>query len=501
MPDQLSFPICHARKIPVLLLALALWFFSGVTETEGSGIFSSNPETLNHVAQSIAGELGKSHQASRPRGSGGLKPVIYVSRNYFFDPHTKATYPLSSYLADELRTALAATGLFDLTTDADFDSDYVLTGNYHREKSNLIITCWLKQMMVRSDGQKVVVDAASAREELEKSHWDPQWFTDTVESRMRFLMARLEEKCASDLLGKERSRVVVERFRFQDEGLFSPFSAYVGSCITDHLTRSKLLVPLEPRDGRIIDETGIKEKNIVPTSTRGGTLAALSQSACSLTGTYWPKGEDVEVKAKLITPEDEILASASVLIPGKLINPQWLALPQKKDTGFMRAYEGFRDRGPGEAPFEVEILTTRGKNNLTYAKGEKIVFLLKVNRNAHVRIFNRGADGEIYRIFPNDFHPDDRVPAGRAVMMPGKGYGNFAFEVRAPFGNEIAKVYASDRPLEELPGKALGLGFKKMTLSAKEIQEAFTGYALKHGIALGQDDVVIRTVEVGDDER
>jgi len=161
----------------------------------------------------------------------------------------------------------------------------------------------------------------------------------------------------------------------------------------------------------------------------------------------------------------------------------------------MQAYEGFRDRVPGEDPFEVEILTTRGKNNLTYAKGEKIVFLIKVNRNAHVRIFNRGADGHIYRIFPNAFHPDDRVPAGQPVAVPGKGYGNFAFEVKPPLGNEIAKIYAADRPLQELPGKALGRGFKQMTLSAKQIQEAFTGYALKHGIALGQDDVVIRTVE------
>ena len=119
----------------------------------------------------------------------------------------------------------------------------------------------------------------------------------------------------------------------------------------------------------------------------------------------------------------------------------------------MRAYEGFRDRGPGEDPFEVEILTTRGKNNLTYTKGEKIVFFLKVNRNAHVRIFNRGTDGEIYRIFPNDFHPDDRVPAGRAVMMPGKGYGNFTFEVRPPSGTRSPRCTLRIGPLRNCRGR------------------------------------------------
>ena len=93
---------------------------------------SRNPERRG---QSIAEKLGSAYRTSHPRKTGALKPVVCVSRNYFFDPHTKATYPLSSYLADELRTALASTGLFDLTTDADFDSDYVLTGKYHRGKT------------------------------------------------------------------------------------------------------------------------------------------------------------------------------------------------------------------------------------------------------------------------------------------------------------------------------------------------------------------------------
>jgi hypothetical protein len=292
----------------ILIFFLLLCSLSGARQTAGADIFSSSPENLNDVARSIARKLSEAHKASDPGTTGGMKPVIYVSRNYFFDPHTKATYPLSSYLAEELRTALAATGLFDLTTDADFDSDYVLTGKYHRGKNSLIVTCRLRRMTVRPDGEKVVVDAASAREKLEKSRWDPEWFTDTMESRMRFLMARLEEKCVNDLLRKGRSQVVVEKFRFQDQGLFSPFSAYISSCVTDHLTRSKLLVPLEPKEGRIIDPGSIKEKNIVPTSTQGGSLAALSRSACSLTGTYWPMGDKIEVKAKLITPKDETLS-------------------------------------------------------------------------------------------------------------------------------------------------------------------------------------------------
>ncbi|MCD6294568.1 MAG: hypothetical protein J7M20_06515 [Deltaproteobacteria bacterium] len=54
MPHRLSFPFCRIRKIPVLFLTLALWFFSGACVTAGAEIFSGSLETLNDVARSRA---------------------------------------------------------------------------------------------------------------------------------------------------------------------------------------------------------------------------------------------------------------------------------------------------------------------------------------------------------------------------------------------------------------------------------------------------------------
>ncbi len=260
----------RARLHKLLLMLIPfVWVFLRPWQTARADPFNSRPENLADVANAIAEKLKETCRTA-PSGK-GLKPVIYVSRNYFSDPRTKATYPLSSYLAEELRTALAATGYFDVTTDADFDSVYVLTGNYHREKDQLIITCRLKKMTVSTDGQVFMLDAASAREELEKSAWDPQWFTGPIDSRMRFLMTRREEKCATDLLRLGRARVVVvEKFRFQDLGLYSPFSAYVRSTIMDHLTRSHLLVPVTPKNGRVISPEGIKGKALSPLKLKGG---------------------------------------------------------------------------------------------------------------------------------------------------------------------------------------------------------------------------------------
>jgi hypothetical protein len=56
------------------------------------------------------------------------------------------------------------------------------------------------------------------------------------------------------------------------------------------------------------------------------------------------------------------------------------------------------------------------------------------------------------------------------------------------------KVYASDKPLNELASMDAG-GFRQIAASPAEIQEAHTRYALQNGVKLAQDKLVLFTSE------
>lgn len=199
----------------------------------------------------------------------------------------------------------------------------------------------------------------------------------------------------------------------------------------------------------------------------------------------------LEIKASLANSSGDILGSDSIRIPASMVSPELLRLPQSEDKRFMQDLKLLESSDSG---FKVTLITDQGRNNLSYRGDQTMTFYVKVNRPAFVRLFNRGADGGVYQIYPNEFaaHSGPVTP-NELVAIPGENDIDFEFKVHKPFGNELVKVYASDKPLPDLPGQDVGYGFKKMDLDIKEIQEHYTGYATSQGVRLAQDVLPIVT--------
>jgi len=117
-------------------------------------------------------------------------------------------------------------------------------------------------------------------------------------------------------------------------------------------------------------------------------------------------------------------------------------------------------------------------------------------QSAYIRLFNQGADGIIYQIYPNSFDNGlQKTEANEVLPIPNDRYQKeFVFKVQGALGNEIVMAVASNEQLPELPGKDVQFfGLKQMAMTLKEIKKAYTDHAQKNGLSLASDFIPLVT--------
>ena len=81
-----------------------------------------------------------------------------------------------------------------------------------------------------------------------------------------------------------------------------------------------------------------------------------------------------------------------------------------------------------------------------FRAGDKVQFKVTVDRDAYVRLFNIRPDGSAVMIFPNAYHRDNFLRAGKVLTVPS-GNMDFEFVVEPPFGPEAVQAVATTSPL------------------------------------------------------
>jgi hypothetical protein len=114
-------------------------------------------------------------------------------------------------------------------------------------------------------------------------------------------------------------------------------------------------------------------------------------------------------------------------------------------------------------PGSLRMTTWFDRADMTYAQGEAVRIFVQTNEDAYVTVFNVGPSGQAIQLFPNAFQASNFVRANVPVEIPA---GNARITVNGPFGAELVKIIASDRPLtivadKELDGK--GGAFRTLT--------------------------------------
>jgi len=89
------------------------------------------------------------------------------------------------------------------------------------------------------------------------------------------------------------------------------------------------------------------------------------------------------------------------------------------------------------------------RQRATYREGEALRLNVRSERDAYVYVLYQQADGKIYQIYPNSVQPDNRVAAGQTVEIPCHD-DLFRWIIGPPFGKEVVKVIASEKPMDDL---------------------------------------------------
>lgn len=89
-----------------------------------------------------------------------------------------------------------------------------------------------------------------------------------------------------------------------------------------------------------------------------------------------------------------------------------------------------------------------------YREGDSLAATVVSEVDAFVYVLYEQADGQTFQIFPNNKQPENRVKARQAIRIPGDN-DLFRWKIGPPFGREILKVVATERPVKVLEQPSL----------------------------------------------
>ncbi len=229
--------------------------------------------------------------------------------------------------------------------------------------------------------------------------------------------------------------------RFQSSRQQTAFSRYV---------EEEIGAELSQRFASVLSERKLVLKSYQKGSEKGKDVYVLK-------GTYWVFESGVDLRLRLSNAAGE--------------NVAW--------TGRVRPPQGLELKPPGNFPPELlnndglgalrlELSSPRG-DDPSYRVGDKLVLNIQADRDAWLYCFYRQSDRVWFRIFPNRYHKNARIPGGRALSIPDERYG-FDLKFTEPAGIELVKCFATSRDvMQELPQTwrtgdftplPAGLGFK-----------------------------------------
>jgi hypothetical protein len=239
----------------------------------------------------------------------------------------------------------------------------------------------------------------------------------SMKDAVGLLVLRLEK---SGTLG---DRLYVKPFTHEDTGFASPFSK-----------RVHRLMEME-----LGSRIGVANGPFAPKSADYAREEAFHTNADTvLSGTYEETGDGVSVFVRAVGSDNQLLASAEVIVPKTLVVEERLAL---QPDNYAQARQDAALIAAGEAlsgPLRIEMWTDLGRDALLFTAGQRYRLFVRANAACTVRLLYHLSDGT--RVV---MYEDYAIPAGRAnqaVEIPEP------FVVTAPYGAEIIQAFAYAGP-------------------------------------------------------
>lgn len=462
------------------ILMLFGWFALFVPQVS-SAFWSSAPSSLKELAAGLATEL---------KEKSGSAKKLYLDKVNVKDSVSGETSNLSAFLVNELESSLSAAGF----SFSDFmeQADQVVGASYQRDGEKLRV--FVKYCPAKDSSNCKTLSAA-----LPYSHLPKESFSESLDSRLK----RLIQKASGSKSGlKVFINPVVER-----KGRYaSEFSEYVTAKARSYLVNSQQFDVLEeqPVTRSLSNTRGLaaKAKQVQNLET---SAALFSGADAVLEGYYLEGVGKVTVAMTLKNLKGSLLGSADETIDRSMI--PYSTVNQAADSLATVA-----DVAGQVSQQVVKLNTTKGDRYQVYRAGEKIQFLIQVAKPLYVCLFGINAKNEVSQLYPGPGQQPLPLQAGHLHTVPSDR-DNWEIVVEPPFGTDVVKLFASERPLpvpmisDKVVSRSFSDGTRSLvrrdviqqelsaqkTINGFDLVDYFKGVADRLGVTLYEDSLFVQT--------
>ena len=241
------------------------------------------------------------------------------------------------------------------------------------------------------------------------------------------------------------ARMLLGEMTYQSTEFASPLSGFLRERLFQEFQYAEEILLIEPPRLRGLE---VVEK---PKTT--AALAAIAGVDAWLSGHYSETAEGLDLQLSVTRrPGNQVLGVVRVMIPSSALPGGVEALPAniKEALANQKFVEQIAPEAVSQAndSLKVEAWTDRGKSAV-YVEGDELLVFVRVNRDAYVHLYYTDAANQTFRIFPNRYHADEKIPGNIVKRIP-EPRDAFIFRIKEPFGVESITALASAKPLGDL---------------------------------------------------
>lgn len=163
-------------------------------------------------------------------------------------------------------------------------------------------------------------------------------------------------------------------------------------------------------------------------------------------------------------------------------------------------------RPQGAIPQSFMVDVSVDHENGVYEEGDLLKITVKSSESGYLYLIDRDVKGNIVLMYPNGYHPDNRIEGGKEVSIPSDGM-EFDLQTRAPFGKETIQAIVSRKKLQLSKLNNYENGQKFLQLSERDLnsmkqavnhQLSKTIYPVEHSEAVEsvKNDVAECTIKI-----
>ena len=296
---------------------------------------------------------------------------------------------------------------------------------------------------------------------------------NAIQVRIRRLDLRLDDYiydlaarlCTSLRNHEETYKLLLGNVTFADTGVSSPFIAYLLDKFSSALATQYGIQVVDPE---LAIEKIHKTRNTYKMSRRPDEpeiLAMLVDADATVTGSYWDRGDALELIVRVVERESGATVSSATLKLPKSLIPHGLSFLPDNFSEFAKILS-IGNRTRRDSKLSVDVWTDRGDGGI-YRSGDRLTIFVRSNEDCYLYLIYHDAAGNDVLIFPNERQPRHKILAGVVYQIPD-ARDPFEFVIQGPFGSELIKAIVSKSPLPELSGKVLSNGIKLLSGSFKD---------------------------------